>query len=479
MAKSRLRSRGSVVTTAAMMLPSMFGFVSMGVDWGRVSVARFAVRAAADEAALVAASALTSAPTATDAIAAAEAIGTARATQYATAISLDNLTLTVQSVSYGYYDKTAGWSSTIPTGKAPNAAHAIVTTDVPLTFARLFGIDSVTVTKGSKAGAAVVAGRAPDLVVVQDVTPSMSSGDIANSKLANTALIDCIEGNAHPSTRGAFLKFANIDKTVVALQSYQDAPGALRSAVTGASPSTGYSNSGICVGGGCTSHSAGLYGAISLLNATTEPPEGVGQAVIVVTDGAPYTNDSGCTSVASSSASATPYQKWMVGTATARCGALAAATTSTACNNVGGRWFTSGTKCRPSDNGAEGTGAQGPGKCTKTSYTSEARCEGNGGTWTRSSSSTANPSSQTAWTDQAKALAEAGTWGPIDVYAVYYSSGASATYKADNLSFLANHVVRGKGAELGVLDAPTGSSLVDALEDVCKEYTVGSPGLIE
>ena len=78
----------------------------------------------------------------------------------------------------------------------------------------------------------------------------------------------------------------------------------------------------------------------------------------------------------------TPFQNWLVGNTTNRCGKLTAQTTQTTCNNVGGRWFTSGVKCRPSDNGAEtSTGSVGPGKCSKSAYTNEFRCEGNSGLW--------------------------------------------------------------------------------------------------
>lgn len=476
------RSRGSVVSTFGLLIPVLMGFVSMGVDWGRVSVARLAVRVAADEAALSAASALTERPKSAQAIAAAYAVATSRASLYAGQMELNQLDFSVDTLTLGYYDADAGgWSNTVPNGKAPNAVHAVVSAEVELTFAKLFGLDKVKVSQSAKAGAAVIPGRAPDLVIVQDVTPSMSSTDIANSKIANKALVSCIEENAHPSTRGAFVKFANIDKTVVPLQSYQEAPGELYDAVAAASPTNAYSYSGICTAtNGCTSHASGLYAAVDILNQASEPPEDVGQAIIIITDGAPATTDTGCSSVASSSGMSTPFQKWLVGNYASRCGLLSAQNTQTACNNAGGRWFTSGTKCRPSDNGAEsGTGAAGPGKCSKSGYSNEFRCEGAGGQWRRSSGSTLNPSSLTRWTDEAKALAQNGTWGPIDVYAIYYSSGATNTYQNDALAFLRNHVVNGAGAELGPLNAPSGSALVEALEAVCKEYTVGRPGLIE
>jgi Flp pilus assembly protein TadG len=480
----RRKLRGSMVTTMTLTLPATMGFVSMGVDWGQISVARQAARAAADEAALAAASALSDSPDTEEELEEAYALGWERATQYTEEMTLNNLEFTLDTLIFGYYDEETGWSASVPAGESPNAVQANVSSSVHMTFAKLLGVSSVTVHKSAKAGASIVPGRAPDLVIVQDVTPSMSSTDIANSKLANAALVECIEDNADPATRGAYVKFANIDRTLVPLESYEDAPGELYDAAAGISPSNAYSSSGICTSG-CTSHSSGLYAAVDILNSASEPPEDVGQAIIIITDGAPATSNSGCSATASSSGSATDFQKWLVGDSSNRCGKLSAQTTQTNCNNVGGRWLSSSysPRCRPSDNGAEtSTGAQGPGTCslgTSSSYNSEFKCEGAGGTWRRTSGTTPNPSSLTQWTDEAKALAESGTWGPIDVYAVYYSSGASTSYKNNALAFLNKHVVSGAGAELGVLDAPTGTALVDALQDLCKKYTVGRPGLIE
>jgi hypothetical protein len=466
------------VSTVALTIPVMMGMVSMGVDWGQVSVAQFAVRAAADEAALAAASALADQPYTSAEIATATALANTRANQYVSELSLNHLTFTVDSVSIHYYDKMGGtgWHDTVPTGFAPNAVKVKVTTHVDMAFAKLFGMNDVTISKTTKAGAAIVPKRSPDLVIVQDVTPSMSSTDIANSKAANTALVDCIRKNSHPSTRGAFVKFGNKDATVVPLTSYSTSYTMLYNAAAGTNPTSAYSNSGLCgSSGGCTTHSSGLYAAVDLLDNASKPPDGIGQAIIMITDGAPSTNDSLCTTIASSSGSATPYQKWL---ANNRCPTLRAQTTQTGCNNVGGRWVNS--KCLPSDNGAEGTTRQGPGKCSLgTAYTSEARCEGSGGTWTRSTSSTPNPSTETQWTETAKQLAMTGNYGAIDVYAVFYSSGATSTYKNDNQKFLTNHVLAGDGLTLGVLDAPTGTGLTDALKKVCESYVAGAPGILE
>lgn len=482
------RLRGSVSSVFALSLPAMFGFVSMGVDWGQVSVAQSAVRAAADEAALAAASALSGTPRTAEEIAAAQALAIARAEAYASELRVNGLAFTIDAVVVGYYDRTGGtgWSTTVPTDKGPNAVAVTASTDVDLSFAALFGVDVVAVARTSKAGASVVPGRAPDLVIVQDVTPSMSSTDITNSKAANMALVDCIESNAHPSTRGAYVKFANIDNTVMPLKSYSEAPGDLYDTVAAISPTTSYSNSGICVGGYCTSHSSGMYAAVDLLNSASEPPEGIGQAIIFITDGAPWTNNSGCSSVKSTSATATPFQRWVTGDSSNRCGLLASQTTSVGCTNVGGRWVSSGGRsptysCLPSDNGAEGGASAVGGACSLgSSYGSQARCEGANGVWRRSSTSTVpNPSTESQWTDQARALAEAGTWGPIDVYGVFYSSGAATTYKNDNLAYIEDHILAGDGETVGVLDAPTGSALTTALRALCEEYTVGTPGLIE
>lgn len=83
----------------------------------------------------------------------------------------------------------------------------------------------MVVTARAKAGTNIVARRAPDLVIVQDVTPSMSSSDIASAKVANSSLVDCIEDFATPDTRGAFVKFANVDATIAPLASYDTGGG--------------------------------------------------------------------------------------------------------------------------------------------------------------------------------------------------------------------------------------------------------------
>jgi hypothetical protein len=348
-----------------------------------------------------------------------------------------------------------------------------------MSFAQIFGIDSVVVRAKARAGTSIIARRAPDLVIVQDVTPSMSSSDIASAKDANAALVECIETYATADTRGAFVKFANVDRTIVPLVSYEDSPGTLYAAAAGIT-SSAYTSSDVCKGsGGCTSHSSGMYSAVTILNDASAPPKDVGQAIIFITDGAPYSGGNECTSTVYNSSPTTPYKSWLKTKCTGT-GGVSTLSTSTACANAGGKWNSSLTPmCRVADNGSESTSNMVPGKCSNTTWTTEARCEGNGAVWQQTSTTTPNPSLLTRWTDQTRAMAEAGTWGPIDVYAVYYSAGASTSYKNDNLVFLENHVLSGKGEELGVLDAPTGTALAAALHDICVSYTAGAVGLIE
>jgi hypothetical protein len=392
-----------------------------------------------------------------------------------------------------------------------------------MTFSRLMRMNSVTVNWTSRAGSGVVPGRAPDLVIAQDVTPSMNSTDIYNAKVANTALVNCIKANSDPSTRGAFLKFSNADKVVQPLVSYTDSPTGLLNAANGTTAGS-YTNSDVCLGPfnvGCTSHSAGYYPAIDILNSATAPPENVGQAIIFVTDGATDANDQACKSaVTGAGGTQTAYQAWLQ----AQCTPINAATTEVACESLGARWNTTNrcsknstsyttssacatgggvwgpsacskfgyynsttcaanggvwTRCEGSDNGSENTNNSVDGTCSSGGWTTEARCEGNGGLWYRQGTTTYNPSTYVKWTEMSKAMAAAATYGPIDVYAIFYSNGAGATYKSDNIKFMTNHIIRGKGADLGVLDAPTGAALTAALQDVCIAYTVGSAGLIE
>jgi hypothetical protein len=211
-----------------------------------------------------------------------------------------------------------------------------------------------------------------------------------------------------------------------------------------------------------------------MLNAATEPPDDVGQAIVIVTDGAPYTGGGGCSSTVTGGTSS--YQAWL----RTECANVTSRTTSSACATVGGKW--SSSSCRASDNGAESTSWSGPGSCSVSAslYTTESRCEGVGGTWVQSGTAVPNPSTLTQWTDKQRLRAEDGLHREIDVYAVFYSAKhPSGAYHDDNLAFLRNHVVRGAGAEVGVLDAPTGDALIRALEDVCLDYARGDVGLLE
>lgn len=528
LAQKRPTNRGSVATMIALAMPAIMGFAAMAVDWGQVSVARIGVKAAADSAALAAANALKTKPTTTAQIATAQSQANSLASTYASQFKVNGLTVTSSSVSFGYYDSTTSTFATSGSwpnagGKYPNAVQVTGTATVNMTFSRLMKMNSVTVNWTSRAGSGVVPGRAPDLVIAQDVTPSMSAADIASAKTANTALVNCIKSNSDPSTRGAFLKFSNADAVVQSLVSYTDSPYGLLYAANGTTTGS-YTNTDVCLGPfniGCTSHSAGYYPAVDILNTASAPPENVGQAIIFVTDGATDANDQACKSaVTEVGGSPTNYQAWLAG----QCAPINAATTQVACESLGARWNTTNrcsknsttytdsatcttqggvwgpsacskfgyynsttcaanggvwTRCEGSDNGSENTNNSVAGTCSSGGWTTEARCEGNGGLWYRTGTSTYNPSTYVKWTEMSKAMAAAGTHGPIDVYAIFYSNGASATYKNDNIVFMTNHIIRGKGATLGVMDAPTGAALTSALQDVCIAYTVGSAGLID
>lgn len=237
-ADRRRSNRGSVATIIALSMPAIMGFAAMAVDWGQVSVARIGVKAAADSAALAAAKALKTKPTTTAEIAAAQSLANSLASTYAAQFRINGLNVTSSTATFGYYDSVAGTFATSGSwpnagGKYPNAVQVTGTTTVNMTFSRMMRMNSVTVNWTSKAGSGVVPGRAPDLVIAQDVTPSMSSTDLANARIANTALVNCIKANSDPSTRGAFLKFSNADKIVQPLMSYTDSPTGLLYAANG------------------------------------------------------------------------------------------------------------------------------------------------------------------------------------------------------------------------------------------------------
>lgn len=293
--------RGNVAIIMVLVFFLVLGGGAMVLDWGQVSVARTQVQAAADAAALAAASSLDDPSTALS-----------RAQAYARATTANNLRPTVDedAVVIGEWDG----SSFTPGGSAPNAVTVRTYEDVPMTLSKVFGVQSVRVHGYAGAAPDVVATRAPDIAVILDVTGSMSTSELASERAAAQALLDCVAERATTDTRMAIGLFTGVD-TVLVDWSEVGPDYSTLSAKIASIRGCGSSGMPACSG---TNHAAALGSALVMLQ-DANTPEDVGQVVLVMSDGEPNA-DSICSSTYYTSAGWRPDLK-------AKCNTLTSCTT--------------------------------------------------------------------------------------------------------------------------------------------------------
>ncbi|MCO4745335.1 MAG: VWA domain-containing protein [Proteobacteria bacterium] len=258
--------RGSYAVTFSIILPVLIGFVAMGVDWGAVAVARIQVQAAADSAAMAATTSLDDGDIAWD-----------RAERYAASVTANGITPAVSDVRFGEWDHDAEFFDV--NGDDVNAVRVVTEAQVPMYFTRLFGWDEVTVRGVAGAGLALPA-RAPDMVLVLDVTGSMSPYEIQQERFATEALIDCVAERSHPESRASIVLFGGVDYTQVGMVELGQDYGQLMAAagtIQGCGRGTPCSN---------TNPASGYEAALSILE-EADTPEDVGQVVILMSDGEP------------------------------------------------------------------------------------------------------------------------------------------------------------------------------------------------
>ncbi len=299
---SHTKRRASYYVTVAIALPVLIGFTAMGTDWGAYALARNHVQTAADTAALAAASSMGN-----------HATGRMRARAYADAVVINgrHAVVTDADVEYGYWDGAAfhvdanedGKADDLPT-KSSNCVKTIASVDVDLPFTgvfrRLLGdTQGHTVTVRQVAGASPNAtpGRAPDTILALDVTGSMNTTELNDISIASRELINCVQNHATGSSRAAVAKFTGVVHVTLGLTDYGTGYARLRNATgrSGATVPPGIRGCGVGADPACsgTNQAAGLAGARYILeNALT--PEGVGQAVVLFSDGAPN-EDAICT----------------------------------------------------------------------------------------------------------------------------------------------------------------------------------------
>ena len=267
--------RGNSASIFALLMPTLMGSVAMGVDWGAVAVARMQVQAAADAAAVAATTDMVN-----------QNVAEPRAAAYAAAMKINGIEPEVIEFAYGtWYDDSSTFVANDNTDR--NAVRIRTRAVLPMTFAWILGVSEVTIIAESGAGPAVIPRRAPDHVLVLDVTCSMSTSEIDAEVLAATELLDCVKGRSDPSSRGGVAVFTGLDFPVVydlveyGVSSYDDLyddTAAIRKCNIGDMPPCNTN----------TDQATGLESGLEILDVADPPvPVDVGQVVILMSDGQP------------------------------------------------------------------------------------------------------------------------------------------------------------------------------------------------
>ena len=213
------RRRGIVSVWGMVALLGLCGMAALSIDFGCVYVAKQQLQNAADAAALAAAGRLR---WAADAEAArADAVGVAQANLVlGQQVALDAQT----DITFGVYDRatdefTPGWlADQVPMVKV-TARRTDGSPDgpVPLSFSRLFGLETVSVQATAIAGLAAL-GASPasaglpslrmplELVILQDVSQSFEQ-ELPQAKNADVALLSLINDKAVTGDRLGVVRF--------------------------------------------------------------------------------------------------------------------------------------------------------------------------------------------------------------------------------------------------------------------------------
>lgn len=279
-ASRRASRRGSTAVIVALCMMVMLAFVALGVDWGAVSSARAELQIAADAAATAGASGL---PT--------PATAKARAIAYANQVSIRGVPveLSPADITIGSWNKGARAFAPGEVATA-DAIKVVVHYELELPISSIFGYPSVTLTAQSGGGATTM-GKVPDLVIVQDVTPSFAD-EIARAKKADKALVDCIHNKADPDSQVGLVAFSGLEKNLL-LPNTLVTYGSSYSTVTSKINSIqlcGNTGMPACQN---TNHATAFHMANAILTASTSPPE-VGRAVLLISDGAPVADTTVC-----------------------------------------------------------------------------------------------------------------------------------------------------------------------------------------
>lgn len=276
----RAYRRGSSAIVLVLCFMVMMAFVALGVDWGAVASTRAEMQIAADAAALAGASAL---PVAEDA--------KARAIAYGNLVSIrgEALSLTEPDIEVGDWDPDAG-AFTPGETEASDALRVTVRYTLDLPISAMFGFPSVDLVAVSGGGASLNT-RVPDLVIVQDVTTSFRD-EIDEARVADIALINCINEKADPSSKLGLVAFSGLEKNLFAPDELLTYETSYSRMITVANTIKICGNPGMpsCTN---TNIAFGLHMAHAILDRSTSDEE-IGRAALLVSDGQPTYSGQSC-----------------------------------------------------------------------------------------------------------------------------------------------------------------------------------------
>ncbi len=472
-----LNRRGSYNVLFVTSFPIIAGFAAAGIDFGAVSVARYQTQMAADDGALAAVNVIENlADYQVDELQQAEITAAA----YASSHEVNGLAPSVQIEVGHWAAETKAWTYP-PEAGTGNAMKVTASVEVPTPFwgmmrAVIGGDPKPSVTVSSSAGAApnVAPARTPDLVIVLDVTTSMNDGsEMANMRAASLALVECINERSTDDSRAAIVAFTGIDKTLLGMSAYGDYYGEMTDILDDLPNCLDGGIAPVC---GSTNQASGLAGARYILE-NAETPEGVGQAVILFSDGAPTSKDEGSSDVFDGDNLAT---KDSTNSYDGTCNYFYdnGGYTTTYVDQTPNYSFSRGTAGSHFDFAARcASGPSFKSKKACTTYYTTGSSKGKCKTWGAAGATVTIWNDTTtdhvkAWntTERSLLLAE-----DVDLYTVYYGDAPSGsgtyTTERDYMASLA------ESPDMAY-DTPDSANIADLFEDICVAYSQGAAGLI-
>jgi uncharacterized protein YegL len=181
------------------------------------------------------------------------------------------------------YDATPPLGGNLPAMAVPAASAVLASFVAPLFFGPIFGIPSVTLSAD-----AVAYAKRRHLVLVQDVSGSMTGTPIAQARTALTSFVNSMFNQDFPGDRVALVQYSTAASSLVALNPLPNNRQALLTAI------------GNLQASGSTATDQGIIVGQQAFNGAPVNPQIVERIMILVTDGSP--NDAGAANNAAANA---------------------------------------------------------------------------------------------------------------------------------------------------------------------------------